>query len=187
MWQVSQPSQQACRQETKTEALRLTEETWHYLHATNMCMHVEPSDSEELEASADESYAPRADRSRMFRDVIVQWASQRQPLTSINPFAPEVNAAVTGVQLGLGTSKLLRSSCTQKVKLKLSQHNMASVRPLTHEVTSWRTRHHGVKEAWMRDMINIEDIQVGHERGIHIRADSLTKLFPRKTTYNKLQ
>ena len=60
--------------------------------------------------------------------------------------------------------------------MKLDQDNMATIRTITHEVTSWRTRHYGLRAAWIRDIIKEERIRVEHEKGVEICADPLTKV-----------
>eukprot|EP00974_Lingulodinium_polyedra_P053815 5172228-Lingulodinium_polyedra.AAC.1 len=60
--------------------------------------------------------------------------------------------------------------------MKLGQDNEATIRTITHAVTSWRTRHYALRAAWIRDIIKEERIIVEHEQGVEICADPLTKV-----------
>ena len=77
------------------------------------------------------------------------------------------------IKLGLGIRQVAAELLEHKVKLRLSQDNMASIRTLTHEVTSWRTRHYVVKATWIKDVIKQKaEIQVGDERAANCRTDA---------------
>lgn len=72
----------------------------------------------------------------------------------------------------------------------MDQDNQATIRSITHEVTSWRTRHYAIRAASIRDIIYAENITVEHVKGIDIIADPLTKVLPKiklRESWNKLQ
>eukprot|EP00974_Lingulodinium_polyedra_P019503 1883707-Lingulodinium_polyedra.AAC.1 len=60
--------------------------------------------------------------------------------------------------------------------MKLDQDNKATIRTITHELISWRTRHYALRAAWIRDAIKEERITVEHEKGVDICAGPLAQV-----------
>eukprot|EP00974_Lingulodinium_polyedra_P021520 2079906-Lingulodinium_polyedra.AAC.1 len=66
--------------------------------------------------------------------------------------------------------------------MQLDQDSMATIRTITHEVISWRTRHYALRAAWIRDIIKEERIEVEHEKGVDICADPSPKSWENQTS-----
>eukprot|EP00975_Prorocentrum_lima_P050777 10637925-Prorocentrum_lima.AAC.1 len=58
----------------------------------------------------------------------------------------------------------------------LLQDNESCIRTPTREVSSWRSRHHALRAAWIGDMIVHEAVWVKYQPGKNIVADGLTKV-----------
>ena len=166
------------------KALDITVEIWKYILATKDCVILLVPNSEaenNIRISADASFAPGGDRSRTgvvikVQDAIVHWSSTKQSLASTSAHEAELNGVVTGTKLGIGIRSIAAELLEVNQTMKLDQDNMATIRTITHEVTSWRTRHYALRAAWIRDIIKDERIRVEHEKGVEICADPLTKV-----------
>ena len=155
-----------------------------------MCMHIVPNDTEIVERRPmqvvlQEETGRAQVWSSCFRDVIVHWAYQRQllkPLRGGSKWCRQWSKAGSRHKAGF------RRAPVQTSHLKLSQDSMASVRTSTQEVTSWRTGHYGIKATWLRNIIEVDEVQDNCE--VRIRPDGLTKVYPKiklVETYDKLQ
>ena len=135
----------------------------------------------DVRISADASFAPGGDRSRTgvvlpVRGSIVHWLSQKQSLTAMSAHEAELEGTVTGVKQGLVIAKILEELEERPTTLKLDQDNQATIRTITTQMTSWRTRHYAVRAAWIRDIIKVDGITMEHIKGVEIIADPLTKV-----------
>ena len=168
-------------------AYKITQEIWKYLWTTkNLVMKLVTvkTGPDVVTISADASFAPGGDRSRtgvaiLVNGVIVHWCSTRQSLASTSAHEAELNATTTGLKLGISLRDLLLDMMRSDVKLELDQDNLATIRSITYEVTSWRTRHYALRAAWVRDMVQQEKVDVKHVKGVDITADPLTKVLER--------
>ena len=117
--------------------------------------------------------------------TICHWCSNKQSLETMSTCESEMNAAVTGVKLGMAIRQVVEqldreASLEYQIPTQLSQDNMACVQTFSNEGTSWRTRHYALHAAQIRDMVVEEDIEVQHESGLRIIADGLTKVLPKQ-------
>eukprot|EP00975_Prorocentrum_lima_P053579 11242407-Prorocentrum_lima.AAC.1 len=57
--------------------------------------------------------------------------------------------------------------CEPRVEISLLrlQDNESCIKTLTSDASSWRSRHHALRAAWIRDMIVTEGVEVLYERG----------------------
>ena len=108
--------------------------------------------------------------------VIVHWCSCRQSLASTAAHEAELSGTVTGTKLGIGIRNIVNELVDDLTNMKLDQDNKGTINTITHEVTSWRTRHYATRAAWIRDIIQEEKIEVEHVKGVDIVADPLTKV-----------
>ncbi len=125
--------------------------------------------------------------------------SQKQSLVALSSCESELNAAVLGIRVGIGVRNMLEEMlevdvgdpkmgdpvlCPQEdrrrtIPITLKQGNMACITTTTTEVTSWRSRHYALRAAWVRDVIDKEQVTVKYEKGANIIADALTKILGR--------
>ena len=108
--------------------------------------------------------------------VIVHWCSCRQSLASTAAHEAELSGTVTGTKLGINIRNIVSELVDEPVNIKLDQDNKGTINTITHEVTSWRTRHYATRAACIRDIIQEETITVEHVPGVDIIADPLTNV-----------
>ena len=63
-----------------------------------------------------------------------------------------------------------------RVLFTLFGDNQAALISIQTEITSWRSRHYGMRATQVRDCIKEEDIEVYHKKGTELTADALTKV-----------
>ena len=73
----------------------------------------------------------------------------------------------------------LREGLHHRVPIRLRGDNLAALKSIVKEVTSWRSRHYAIRAGWIRDMVMTEDIVVVHEKGTWLVSDALTKVLDR--------
>ena len=139
----------------------------------------------ELEITTDASLAPGGDRSRTgvvvsVNGVVLCWQSTRQSIVAISSCESEINASMTGLKLGLAIRELLEEALQDKVPVKLFGDNMAAIKSIMTQVTSWRTRHYAMRASWIRDMISKEEVQLQHRKGTELVSDALTKILDKQ-------
>ena len=66
-----------------------------------------------------------------------------------------------------------------RVSVKLYGDNMAAIRSIMTQVTSWRTRHYGMRVSWIRDTLRKEEVELTHRKGTELVSDALTKVLER--------
>ncbi len=130
---------------------------------------------------------------------MVHWVPQKQSLVALSSCEAELNAAVFGIRVGIGVRNMLeemievnvgdpkmgdqvlcsREDRRRTIPITLKQDNMACITTITTEVTSWRSRHYALRAAWVRDVIDMEQVTVKYEKGANIIADALTKILGR--------
>ena len=87
---------------------------------------------------------------------------------------------MTGLKLGLAIRELLEEALQEKVPIKLFGDNMAAIKSIMTQVTSWRTRHYAMRASWIRDMISKEEVQLQHRKGTELVSDALTKILDKQ-------
>ena len=112
-----------------------------------------------------------------------------------------MNATVTGVKMAIAIRDTLddllngpvsvtagsvddlpskiREGLHHRVPIRLRGDNLAALKSIVKEVTSWRSRHYAIRSGWIRDMVMTEDIVVVHEKGTWLVSDALTKVLDR--------
>ena len=86
-------------------------------------------------------------------------------MTTLSTCESELYAAVLGMRVGVAIRDVLGELVEMEIPMKLQGDNLATVRTLLAEVTSWRSRHFAVRAAWARDLIHQEQIAVEHVAG----------------------
>ena len=123
-----------------------------------------PSDGD-IESPVDGSYSPGGDRSRA--GAVILFKGCDSLLGHSNTVHDFNQLLCVGDKWSRRRSKAgvwhkasrLRALGQHHYKSNLSQDKMAYIRTLTHGVTPWRTRHYGVKAAWIRDMIKYKMVK----------------------------
>ena len=128
----------------------------------------------------DASLAPGADRSRSgviikVGGILVHWSSTKQSIVAISSCDAEINATVTGVKLAMAIRTMVEGILQDRVVFTLFGDNQAALISIQTEITSWRSRHYGMRATWVRDWIKEEEIEVYHKKGTELTADALTK------------
>ena len=137
-----------------------------------------------LEITTDASLAPGGDRSRTgvviaINGMIVCWQSTKQSITAISSCESEINATVTDVELGLTIRQLIEDVTGIPLPTNLYGGNVAAIRSILTEVTSWRTRHYAMRASWVRDILTKEEVELKHRKGTELVSDALTKTLDR--------
>ena len=126
-----------------------------------------------LTVASDASFCPGGDRSRSgiiikWCGSTIHWLSKKQSMTTLSTCESELYAAVLGMKIGVAIRDVLGELVDLEIPMKLQCDNLATVRTLLAEVTSWRSRHFAVRAAWARDLIHQEQIAVEHVAGVYI-------------------
>ena len=157
-----------------------------------------------VDIATDASFAPGGDRSRSGIAIkvgnhIAHRATNRQTITAISSCEAELNATVVGIKIGVAVRDTLDEMVNgpksdqkeflinhgvqdhdrQPVLIRLRGDNLAALRSIVTEISSWRSRHYANRAGWVRDMVENERIQVVHEKGTWLVSDALTKILDR--------
>ena len=125
------------------EVVRVCEEIWKYvLHTRDVCCDMSPDPDTEwiVRISADANWAPRGDRSRTgvvirVMGVIVHGLSHKQSIAAFASHEAELNAAATGVNVGICIRNLTSELRERPPTLKLDQDSKSTIVTMLHEVT----------------------------------------------------
>ena len=115
----------------------------------------------------------------MMNNATMCWQSTKQSIVAISSCESEINATMTGLKLGLAVRQLLEDITGLHVTARLYGDNMAAIRSILTQVTSWRTRHYGMRASWIRDMVSEECVELTHRKGTELVSDALTKVLDR--------
>ena len=174
-------------------ALKLCQGIWRYLSSTrNHGVFFAPGSPESCFADSlwlygDASLAPGASRSRTgvvikWGDHVLSWKSQRQALTAWSAFEAEVDAGASACQVGVPVKILLQKVLGQPIQTFLGSDNAACVANLvkgSNTTIPTRTRHFGMRCAYIRDQAHAEGFAIQHIPGTEIPSDALTKVLQR--------
>lgn len=174
-------------------ALKLCQGIWRYLSSTrNHGVFFAPGSPESCFADSlwlygDASLAPGASRSRTgvvikWGDHVLSWKSQRQALTAWSAFEAEVDAGASACQVGIPVKILLQKVLGQPIQTFLGSDNAACVANLvkgSNTTIPTRTRHFGMRCAYIRDQAHAEGFAIQHIPGTEIPSDALTKVLQR--------
>ena len=135
----------------------------------------------------DASLAPGASRSRTgvvikWGDHILSWKSQRQALTAWSAFEAEVDSGASACQVGVPVKVLLQKVLGKPIQTFLGSDNAACVANLvkgSNTTVPTRTRHFGMRCAYIRDQAHAEGFAIQHIPGTDIPSDALTKVLQR--------
>ena len=181
------------------EALRLCDGIWKYLAMTaDLAMVLEKTQEQrekihksgertQILIASDASYAPGGGKSRtgvviMINDIIVHWTTSRQDRTALSTCESEILAHRTGLQLGLCIRDLVKEAIGGgATSLKMEGDNTGALRSIQTEMTTWRSRHYAGDASWIRDKVEMEEVELSHRAGQYLIADGLTKVLPRQT------
>ena len=138
-----------------------------------------PRRSEGLRIFTDASFAPHGSHSisgiaLQYDECCVVWKSKRQSLVTLSTAESELVSGCEGVVLGQSLEALICELEESRCSKHLMVDNTAAV-TLAAGGGSQRTRHLRVRSAFIRDMIDRNEIQVEHCPGDVQLADCLTK------------
>ena len=168
--------------------LRKLKQVWRYIRKTLwLSLRFVGSDSRIITVYTDASFAPQASRSRtgvvlQVGPDLISWRSVRQSLTAWSTCEAETEAIATGIQDAVRLQSIVQGLTNVRYDIEAVSDSASAVVLICKPSMStlvWRTRHFGLRAAWVRDQVAEHAIALRHESGETLVADALTKSLPR--------
>ena len=135
-----------------------------------------------LRTYTDSSFAPSSGKSHgavaiFYGTCPLSWRSSRQPLVALSTAETELMEGVEGAAMAYSTKCFLEELLDEELKIHLHIDNSAAISLMTTASGSWRTRHLRLRANWIKQKVQLREVQVIHEPGLTQKADIGTKPF----------
>ncbi len=108
----------------------------------------------------------------------ISWSSKRQSTIAVSTTEAEVQAATAAVQEGLWIKMLFDDFKIDMPTVNLGMDNQSAIKVIKNPLSSARTKHIDIKQHFVRERIDRNEVQLEYVSTTEMLADPLTKALP---------